>query len=112
MKRLSLLICSFLSVFIAAAQGEKATKQDDRLKIYPETTNTYLNVYVEWPEIRPFTLSMYNSKDEKLEQWKDKGSDTWQKAIYVDKLPEGKYYIVLVGGKDTVTRGFTVSARK
>jgi YbbR domain-containing protein len=95
----------------ATGQTPSATAKE-QLTIYPVTADSYTNVYIEWEEMQPFTISIYDSKGILQHEWKEKSARSYQKAVDLSALPAGNYHIEVKGRKETLKKELIISRKE
>jgi hypothetical protein len=103
----SFAVLSFLLITLgythASAQhaektNTKQTTETDRLKLYPNPAKTYVNIYVDWKTVQPFSIFIYDMQyNTQLNEVKVGARKSYQYALDVTQLPAGKYKIKIVG---------------
>lgn len=84
---------------------EQLGKQQNKsaLRLYPNPANTYTNIYVEWPEVKTFSIEIYDVQYKStLLQIPVNSRKSYQYALDVTKLPDGYYKILLKSGEYTL----------
>ncbi len=78
--------------------GTKQTTETNRLKLYPNPAKTYVNIYVDWLAAQPFSIIIYDMQyNTQLNEIKVGTRKSYQYALDVTQLPDGKYKIKIVG---------------
>ncbi|OSZ79558.1 hypothetical protein CAP35_15300 [Chitinophagaceae bacterium IBVUCB1] len=84
----------------AAKENIKTTKQAtaNSLKLYPNPAKTYTNIYVDWVQAQPFSIIVYDMQyNTQLTEIKVGTRKSYQYALDVTQLPNGKYKITIKG---------------
>lgn len=115
--RYTLLICLVAMPVLLPAQDKKAkpatvkVEKGSSLKIYPNPARTFANIFVEWPSVRNFTISIYDLDYKAvIKDWKVEARKSYEYSLDVIKLPRGGSYRVTVksdGGE--LQQDFTIA---
>ena len=104
MKRLFLCLCVLLSAQLAFGQGDSTSV----LKVYPDTANTYVNVYVTFDQPTDFSVIMVSQVWTEAKELKEYAKESYQKKIDVHNLPEGKYSFFIEYNGNTERKDFVI----
>lgn len=89
-------------------QREKSENKPS-LRLYPNPANTYTNIYVEWIEVKSFTIEIFDIQYKTvLLQVPVNSRKSYQYALDVTKLPNGMYKITVKSGEQTLEKMLTV----
>lgn len=114
------LLCVMLVLMLgvpAVAQSGKdkkpvgqETANGYKLKLYPETADKYVNIYVECAAVTDFTITVTGdaATGGQLKEWKVDAKTSWQTSMDVTQLPEGGYTVTFRGGGMVITKNFNV----
>lgn len=114
MKTVVLGLCLLFLQHVAWSQSVhkvsyKAVCKEGCLKLFPTTANTYINIYVDWNELQPFTVYVCKDDNEIVAQWQGDTRKNYQKALFTSKMGPGNYYIKVKSPKAEMTEAFTVA---
>jgi hypothetical protein len=96
----------------AKTSDKSAYEEKEKLALYPLTADSYTNVYIEWDEMQPFTIAIYDNKDILQTEWKEKSTRSYQKAVHLSSMPAGSYYIVVKGKNEVLKKDFIISRKE
>ncbi|MGN6569140.1 MAG: hypothetical protein ACTHJ0_14360 [Flavipsychrobacter sp.] len=113
MKTVVFGLCLLLMQHSALSQNDhhisyNSVCHEGRLKLFPPTANSYVNIYVDWNELQPFTVYVYKDDNEIVAQWQGDTKKNYQKALFTSKMGPGNYYIRVKSPKAEMTETFTV----
>ena len=91
-----------------ARENKAIVNRGGTIKLYPLPAKTYTNIYIEWAEMQPFSVTIYDMYDIQIQLWNEKATKSYQKALFVTQLPPGNYYLVARGTKGILKENFTV----
>lgn len=78
--------------------GSKQAATTNRLKLYPNPAKSYVNIYIDWLTAQPFSIIIYDMQyNTQLNEIKVGARKSYQYALDVTQLPDGKYRIKVVG---------------
>ncbi len=113
-----IIACCFCLLTASSAIAQSATKENtkatketttDKLKLYPNPAKTYTNIYVDWVQAQPFSIVVYDMQyNSQLTEIKVGTRKSYQYALDVTQLPNGKYKIT-IKGSSTLEEILTVS---
>ncbi len=104
MKKAFFSLCLLVSAQLAYAQGDEVSV----LKVYPDTANTYVNVYVTFEQPTDFSIIMVSRVWTEAKELKEHAKESYQKKIDVHNLPEGKYSFFLEYDGHTERKDFVI----
>jgi hypothetical protein len=79
------------------------------LRLYPTLADKYVNVYVQMHHPKPFTVTIYDAYNNVIKQWNEDANASYEKAVDVTKLANGKYYVKAAFGTGYLRQSFTVA---
>lgn len=104
MKKLLLMLSILFVGHISFAQ----TDSTSALKLYPETANEYVNIYVTFDTPTDFSMTMVSKVWREALEWKEYAKETFQKKVDVHNLPEGIYNVFIEYNGKTERKSFTI----
>lgn len=85
------------------------TCNEGAMRLYPATANSYVNIYVDWNELQPFTVYVCKDDNEIVTQWQGDTKKNYQKALYTNKMGPGNYYIKIKSPKSEMSEAFSIA---
>ena len=104
MKKLWLICCILFYTQYAMGQVDTSSA----LKIYPDTADTYVNVYVTFEKPTDFSVIMVSRVWTEAKELKEHAKESYQKKIDVHNLPEGEYSFFLEYEGNTERKDFII----
>src|ERR1700748_1910262 len=63
------------------------------LRLYPTVADKYVNIYVQEHQPKAFKVTIYDGSNNVVKQWDEGANASYEKAVDVSKLNNGKYYV-------------------
>lgn len=79
------------------------------LKLYPTVADKYVNIYVQEHTPKAFKITIYDGSNNIVKQWDEGANASYEKAVDVTKLINGKYYVKITFGTGYLRQSFTVA---
>jgi len=79
------------------------------LKLYPTRADKYVNIYVQEHQPKAFKVIIYDDHNNIVKQLDEGANASYEKAVDVSKLYNGKYYVKVTFGTGYLRQSFTVA---
>ncbi|HLO69756.1 MAG TPA: T9SS type A sorting domain-containing protein [Flavipsychrobacter sp.] len=88
---------------------EQIATEQQKLSLFPIPTANSINVYTNWKEPQPFTISITNVEGKIIKQWNEEPCEVYKKTISLMGMPPGNYILRLTGKTSQAAKQFIIN---
>jgi len=113
------IVCLSVLINVTAVSAQKNTRiasvnfnpacSEGSMHLYPAAPNDYMNIYVDWNQLQPFTVYVYKDDNELVTQWQGDTKKNYEHALFTSKMGPGNYHIKIKSPRAEMSEPFSVA---